>query len=79
MPRIFYSAFVADANFFAVDPRIAQTPGAGKLPWLLAVDDSTNLVAAVKAAKASGATLPIGPARRAERGGGPRGHAPATE
>ncbi|MDX2058474.1 MAG: amidohydrolase family protein [Gemmatimonadales bacterium] len=55
-PRIFFSAFWADSNFFAVDPRVRTTPRAGKLPWFLGVDDSTDLPAAIRAAKASGAT-----------------------
>lgn len=56
MPRLFYSAFWADSAFFAVDPRVSATPRAGKLPWFLGVDTSTDLPAAVRAAKASGAT-----------------------
>ncbi|MEO8450849.1 MAG: amidohydrolase family protein [Gemmatimonadota bacterium] len=55
-PRIFYSAFFADSTFFVVDPRVSSTPHAGKLPWFLGVDHSTDLKAAVQAARASGAT-----------------------
>jgi imidazolonepropionase-like amidohydrolase len=55
-PRIFYSAFWADSNFFAVDPRVSSVPGAGKLPWFLGVDQSTDLKEAVRGARASGAT-----------------------
>jgi imidazolonepropionase-like amidohydrolase len=56
IPRVFYSAFWADSSFFVVDPRVSSTPRAGKLPWFLGVARSTNLVAAVRAARASGAT-----------------------
>jgi imidazolonepropionase-like amidohydrolase len=56
MPRLFYSAFWADSLFFAVDPRVSPTPGAGKLPWFLGVDESTELGGAVRDARASGAT-----------------------
>jgi imidazolonepropionase-like amidohydrolase len=55
-PRLFYSAFWADSTFFAVDPRVSSIPRAGKLPWLLGVDHSTDLEAAVQAARANGAT-----------------------
>jgi imidazolonepropionase-like amidohydrolase len=55
-PRLFYSAFLADSVFFAVDPRVSATPGAGKLPWLLGVDASTDLAAAVRSARATGVT-----------------------
>jgi imidazolonepropionase-like amidohydrolase len=56
MPRIFYSAFWADPVFFAVDPRVRSTPGAGTLPWFLGVTDSTDIPAAVRDARARGAT-----------------------
>ena len=55
-PRLFYSAFWADSSFFVVDPRVSSTPHAGKLPWFLGVDRSTDLVEAVRAARESGAT-----------------------
>jgi len=56
MPRIFYSAFWADPVFFRVDPRVSSTPGAGTAPWLLGVADTTDLPAAIRAAKTAGAT-----------------------
>jgi imidazolonepropionase-like amidohydrolase len=55
-PRIFFSAFWADPAFFAVDPRVAATPNAGKLPWFLGVTGATDLMSAVRDARASGAT-----------------------
>lgn len=55
-PRLFYSAFWSDSNFFVVDPRIRSVARAGHLPWLLGVDSATNLADAVGAARASGAT-----------------------
>ena len=55
-PRLYYSAFWADPTFFASDPRIGSVPSAGELPWFLGVTDSTDLVKAIREAKASGAT-----------------------
>jgi imidazolonepropionase-like amidohydrolase len=55
-PRVFYSAFWSDSTFFAIDPRVRNVPGAGKLPWLFAVDSATDLRRAIEAARESGAT-----------------------
>ncbi|MEO6837538.1 MAG: amidohydrolase family protein [Ginsengibacter sp.] len=57
-PEIYYSALMAGPVFF-IDPRTATTTkGAlpGKMPYMLAVTDSTNLVLAVAEAKGTGAT-----------------------
>lgn len=57
-PDIYYSALMAGPVFFS-DPRTATTTkGAfpGKMPYMLAVTDSTNLVLAVAEAKGTGAT-----------------------
>ena len=56
LPRVFFSAFWADSSFFAEDPRVSKTPGAGHLPWFLGVDETTKLPEAVRAARASGVT-----------------------
>ena len=55
-PRLFWSAFWADSTFMADDPRVQDTPGAGDLPWSLSVNESTDLEAAVREARQSGAT-----------------------
>lgn len=57
-PRVHYSALFAGPGFFS-DPRTVAsahggTPGA--LPWLRAVRDTTDLRAAMSAARAAGAT-----------------------
>lgn len=57
-PNIYYSALMAGPAFFD-DPRtaLASKAGiAGKMPYMLAVTDSTNLVLAVAEAKGTGAT-----------------------
>ena len=57
-PDIYYSALMAGPVFFS-DPRtVTTTKGAlpGKMPYMLAVTDSTNLVLAVAEAKGTGAT-----------------------
>jgi imidazolonepropionase-like amidohydrolase len=57
-PEIYYSALMAGPAFF-VDPRTAvATKGAvaGKMPYMLAVTDSTNMPLAIAAAKGTGAT-----------------------
>ncbi|MFS8082720.1 MAG: amidohydrolase family protein [Ginsengibacter sp.] len=57
-PDIYYSALMAGPVFFS-DPRTATTTrGAlpGKMPYMLAVTDSTNLVLALAEAKGTGAT-----------------------
>ena len=57
-PNIYYSALMAGPAFFD-DPRTAlSTKGGidGKMPFMLAVTDSTNLVLAVAEAKGTGAT-----------------------
>lgn len=57
-PDIYYSALMAGPAFF-VDPRTGtSTKGAvpGKMPFMLAVTDSTNMPLAVAAAKGTGAT-----------------------
>ena len=57
-PDIYYSALMAGPDFFD-DPRTAaSTKGAmdGHTPYMLAVTDSTNLPAAIAAAKGTGAT-----------------------
>jgi len=56
-PYIYYSALMAGPTFFA-DPRTGtSTKGAiaGKMPYMLAVTDSTNMPLAVAAAKGTGA------------------------
>jgi imidazolonepropionase-like amidohydrolase len=57
-PDIYYAALMAGPDFFS-DPRTAaSTKGAaaGHSPYMLAVTDSTNLSAAIAAAKGTGAT-----------------------
>ncbi len=57
-PNIYYSALMAGPKFFS-DPRTSQTTKgavAGKMPYMLAVTDSTNMVLAVAEAKGTGAT-----------------------
>jgi amidohydrolase family protein len=57
-PDIYYSALMAGPVFFN-DPRTSQaTKGAvaGKMPYMLAVTDSTNMVLAIAEAKGTGAT-----------------------
>jgi len=57
-PRVRYSAVFAGPGFFS-DPRtIASAHGGvpGELPWLRAVRDTTDLRAAITAARATGAT-----------------------
>ena len=57
-PDIYYSALMAGPDFFE-DPRtVESTKGAvaGHTPYMLAVTDSTNLPAAIAAAKGTGAT-----------------------
>ncbi len=57
-PDIYYSALMAGPAFFS-DPRTAtSTRGAspGKMPFMLAVTDSTDLILAVAEAKGTGAT-----------------------
>jgi imidazolonepropionase-like amidohydrolase len=57
-PDIYYSALMAGPAFFS-DPRTAtSTKGAatGKMPYMLAVTDSTNMKLAVAEAKGCGAT-----------------------
>ncbi|HVY73378.1 MAG TPA: amidohydrolase family protein [Puia sp.] len=57
-PDIYYSALMAGPVFFS-DPRTASsTQGGvpGKMPFMLAVTDSTNLVLAAAEAKGTGAT-----------------------
>ena len=57
-PDIYYAALMAGPDFFS-DPRTAtSTKGAvaGHTPYMLAVTDSTNLPAAIAAAKGTGAT-----------------------
>ena len=56
MPRLYWSAFWADSVFMANDPRVRDTPGAGIVPWSLAVSAETDLDEAVRDAKQSGAT-----------------------
>lgn len=56
-PYIYYSALMAGPTFFS-DPRTgSSTKGAiaGKMPYMLAVTDSTNMPLAVAAAKGTGA------------------------
>src|SRR4051812_38765236 len=57
-PDIYYSALMAGPTFFK-DPRTgAASKGAasGKMPYMLAVTDSTNLMRAIAEAKGTGAT-----------------------
>jgi imidazolonepropionase-like amidohydrolase len=57
-PDIYYSALMAGPAFF-VDPRTTlSTKGgvSGKMPFMLAVTDSTNMQLAIAAAKGTGAT-----------------------
>lgn len=57
-PDIYYSALMAGPVFFS-DPRTAaSTKGGvpGKMPYMLAVTDSTNMVLAIAEAKGTGAT-----------------------
>ena len=57
-PFVYYSALMAGPVFFS-DPRTSQsTKGAvpGKMPYMLAVTDSTNMILAVAEAKGTGAT-----------------------
>lgn len=57
-PSVYYSAVMAGPTFFE-DPRTrtaAHGGAAGAVPWLRAVSDTTNVVAAVRAARATGAT-----------------------
>ncbi|SDP76213.1 Imidazolonepropionase [Mucilaginibacter sp. OK268] len=57
-PDIYYSALMAGPTFFS-DPRTgSSTKGAvsGKMPYMLAVTDSTNLQLAIAEAKGTGAT-----------------------
>jgi imidazolonepropionase-like amidohydrolase len=57
-PDIYYSALMAGPVFFR-DPRtVSTTKGAvaGKMPYMLAVTDSTNMVLAVAEAKGTGAS-----------------------
>jgi imidazolonepropionase-like amidohydrolase len=58
-PDIFYTALMAGPSFFARDKRVtASAPGfaVGTAPWMLAVDASTDLPAAMAQAKGAGAT-----------------------
>lgn len=57
-PDIYYSALMAGPIFFS-DPRTsAATKGgvSGKMPYMLAVTDSTNMILAIAEAKGTGAT-----------------------
>ena len=57
-PDIYYSALMAGSSFFD-DPRTHQSSQggvAGKMPYMQAVSDSTDLVIAVAEAKGTGAT-----------------------
>jgi imidazolonepropionase-like amidohydrolase len=57
-PDIYYSALMAGPAFFK-DPRTAlssKSAVAGKMPYMRAVTDSTNLVLAIAEAKGTGAT-----------------------
>lgn len=57
-PNIYYSALMAGPAFFD-DPRIAESSKGGvvgKMPYMLSVTDSTNLLLAVAEAKGIGAT-----------------------
>lgn len=57
-PNIYYSALMAGPDFFT-DPRtVVSTRGgvAGRMPFMLAITDSTNMPLAVAAAKGTGAT-----------------------
>ena len=55
-PRVYSSAFWAGPTFMRDDPRIEGFAGVGKVPWLLAVADSTDLAGALRGARESGAT-----------------------
>ncbi|MEP6713853.1 MAG: amidohydrolase family protein [Ferruginibacter sp.] len=57
-PDIYYSALMAGTVFFSDARTAAATNGgvAGKMPYMLAVTDSTNLELAVAEAKGTGAT-----------------------
>jgi predicted amidohydrolase YtcJ len=57
-PDIYYSALMAGPVFFS-DPRTASASKggvAGKMPYMLAVTESTNMVLAIAEAKGTGAT-----------------------
>ncbi len=57
-PRIYYSALMAGPHFFS-DPRTKASTGGGtpgKIPYMLAVTDSTDLELAIAEAKGTGAT-----------------------
>ena len=56
LPRVYSSAFWAGPAFMRDDPRIGAVPRAGQLPWALSVTDTTDLDAALRGAKQSGAT-----------------------
>lgn len=54
--RLFWSVYWSDSLHFANDPRVRENDGAGSVPSLLAIDESTDLEAAVLAARETGAT-----------------------
>ncbi len=57
-PDIYYSALMAGPVFFS-DPRTGEASkgsASGKMPYMLAVTDSTNLMLAIAEAKGTGAT-----------------------
>jgi imidazolonepropionase-like amidohydrolase len=57
-PNIYYSAFMAGPEFFKADERtVTSTRGgiSGKMPYMQAMTDSTNMVIAVAQAKGTGA------------------------
>ncbi len=56
LPRILYSAFLADPVFFDTDPRVASHLRDARLPWSLAVRPATDLDSELDAAREIGVT-----------------------
>jgi imidazolonepropionase-like amidohydrolase len=56
LPRMYWSAFWGGPAFMRDDPRIKDYAGRGRVPWLLAVTDTTDLDAAMQGAVSARAT-----------------------